>query len=188
MTSLAPAPCFSPSDLVAFLTCAHLTSLDRLVAQGALTEPAPSEEERLVAAKGQAHERAYLAQLAERDAGVAAPPGIAQAGREAAASATLALMRAGVAVIHGATLYDGASIGVPDFLVRVEGASALGDWHYEAKDAKLARSTKAATLIQLCAYSELLERLQDRAPERMHAILGDGREESYRCADFMAYY
>ena len=59
---------------------------------------------------------------------------------------------------------------------------------YEVADTKLARTAKAATLIQLCVYGELLERVQGVAPERMHAILGDGRMESFPCSDFVAYY
>ena len=57
-------------------------------------------------------------------------------------------------------------------------------------DCKLARETKAETVLQLCLYSQLLAELQGTAPEFFHVIRpGTGFEpESYRLASFAAYY
>lgn len=52
---------------------------------------------------------------------------------------SLAAMRSGREVIYQGELRSGAFAGFPDFLVRVEGDSALGAWHYEVWDTKLAR-------------------------------------------------
>ncbi len=183
------APRYSPSDLVDFLACEHLAGLNRLVAQRELERPAPSLEEQLVARKGDAHEIAYLERLRNegRDV-VSIERGVGYEGQRVAALATLAALRAGVEVVHGATFAEEAFAGVADFLVRVPGASEFGAWQYEVEDAKLARRARAGTIVQLCAYSEALERLQGVAPVSMHAILGDGRRESFRYADFNAHY
>ena len=66
--------------------------------------------------------------------------------------------------------------------------SALGDWSYEVADTKLAKSAKAKFLIQLAFYSELLAGEQGREPRFMHLALGDGREESFRVADYSHYF
>ena len=42
-----------------------------------------------------------------------------------------------------------------DILRRVEVSSALGGWSYEPVDTKLARETKAGTILQLCLYADL---------------------------------
>jgi len=182
-------PRYSPSDLVDFLACEHLAGLNRLVAEHRLERPAPSIEEQLVAQKGDAHELAYLEKLrAEGREVVSIERGVGYAGQRIAALATLDALRAGVDVVHGATFADDTFAGVADFLVRVPGASELGPWQYEVEDAKLARRTRAGTIVQLSAYSDALARIQGVAPQSMHAILGDGRRESFRCADFDAHY
>ena len=57
-------------------------------------------------------------------------------------------------------------------------------------DTKLARQTKAGTILQLCLYSELVGDIQGVAPEQMHVIAPwrDFQPESWRFADFGAYY
>ena len=50
--------------------------------------------------------------------------------------------------------------------------SALGSWSYEVVETKLARSTKATALVQLCFYSDLLARIQGVEPQWMHVVLG----------------
>jgi predicted RecB family nuclease len=106
----------------------------------------------------------------------------------AAAAATLDAMRAGADVVYQGVFFDGAWLGYADFLRRVEMPSALGTWSYEVEDAKLARRAKPYFLLQLCAYSEQLGRVQGAAPERMHVVLGTGRRESFRRVEYDAYY
>ncbi len=93
----------------------------------------------------------------------------------------------GVDVIYQATFFDGRWRGHADFLRRVETASELGPWSYEAHDTKLARRTKAATLLQLGEYSRQVARLQGRAPRSLHVVLGDGTVEEFLFADIAAY-
>jgi hypothetical protein len=75
-------------------------------------------------------------------------------------------------------------------LRRVERASALGGWSYEVYDCKLACETKAATILQLSLYSELLESIQGVLPESMYVVPPgvDFQPEQYRVLDFAAYY
>jgi predicted RecB family nuclease len=99
-------------------------------------------------------------------------------------------MQQGVDVVYQATLFDGTWRGYADFLLRVEGASSLGEHHYEVADTKLARKVKGGALLQMCVYSELLAGVQGRMPEQMHVALGGSgnRVESHRLADYLAYY
>jgi predicted RecB family nuclease len=185
---------YSAGDLVDFVACRHLSALEARVAAGREVRPPASAEDQLVWAAGRAHERAYLETL--RAAGktvvdLVSPPSLE--GRRAAAAATLEAMRAGAERIHNATFFEpdtpaGGWLGIADFLLRVEGRSDLGDWHYEVADTKLARHAKAATLVQLCVYDELLTRAQGVAPQKMHAILGDGSIATFPCQDFRSYY
>ena len=69
-------------------------------------------------------------------------------------------MESGVEAISQATMANGRWFGRADVLRRVERASKLGSWSYEVYDCKLACETKAATILQLSLYSELLESIQ----------------------------
>ena len=180
---------WSPTDLVNFVACTHLSALEREVAAGSRARPERTAEDELVSRKGDEHERMQLAELEAQNVAVtvvAYPRTLAE--REAAARATHAAMRAGAAWIHNATFVDGNFIGTADFLRRVERPSALGAWSYEVVDAKLSASAKPAAILQLCSYSDRLTYLQDLEPREMHLILGDGHFESFAYADFSAYY
>jgi hypothetical protein len=59
-------------------------------------------------------------------------------------------MQCGVPVIAQAALAHQDWNGRADILRRVEVSSALGGWSYEPIDTKLARETKAGTILQLC--------------------------------------
>ena len=54
------------------------------------------------------------------------------------------------------------------------------DGTYEALDTKLARSAKPAYILQLLFYNEQLARIQGREPERIHVLLGNGEQQSFR--------
>ena len=84
---------------------------------------------------------------------------------------TIAAMRDGADVIYQAALRSGRWHGRADFLRRVERPSRLGAWSYEVLDAKLARDTRAGTILQLCLYSHMLGEIQGDLPERMHVVM-----------------
>jgi uncharacterized protein len=79
--------------------------------------------------------------------------------------------------------------GRADFLLRVESRSDLGEWSYEVIETKLAKSTKARAIIQLCFYSELVAAIQGKLSERMHVVLGRGAEhEEFNVQRYIAYF
>ena len=182
---------FSASDLINHLECPHLTQLDIEVALGRieLTET-KSDTTELVARKGDEHERDYLVQLrydGREIVEIKDEPGLE--GTRAGARRTIEAMRAGAEVIYQGVLFDGVRWrGHSDFLHRVERPSALGSFSYEVADTKLARRVKPYFLLQLCFYSELVEQVQGLAPEWMHVVLGTRESQSFRLAEFAAYY
>ena len=77
---------------------------------------------------------------------------------------------------------DGRWRGFADFLERTPAGT------YEPVDTKLARSAKPSHLLQLLFYAEQVERLQGAPVERVHVENGRGERESFRVAEFQAYY
>ena len=181
----------SPTDLVGFLACRHLTRLELAAARGASPRPLRVDPELdLLARRGEAHEQAQLTRMLHEGRSVAHIADTAETldALAAAEAETLAAMRRGVDVVYQAAFFDGEWRGRADFLLRCDTPSALGAWSYEVADAKLARSVKVAALLQMCEYSLHLARLQDAAPQHMHVLLGGGAVESHRVADYAAYH
>ncbi len=179
---------FAPTDLSRFLSCRHLTSLSRSVAFGKLPAPTEYEDPRLEALTeaGKKHEAEILERY--RAEGRSVETIGHSAGFAERRERTLDAMRRGVAVIHQGRLVHGRWSGYPDFLVRVQQPSALGDWSYEVADAKLATVPKADAVLQIAVYSRLLERAQGAVPVQMRLELGRGqRPESFRVTDFAAF-
>ena len=174
----------APTDLGNFLGCRHLSVLDLSAARGSARPPfRPSPMLEDLQKKGMEHEKAYLDWL--RGKGLVI---VDAAGRDS--QATIAKMRAGVDVIYQAALSDDRWAGHADFLRKVPTPSHLGDWSYEVYDTKLARDTRAATILQLCVYSQLLEKIQGIRPALMHVVTA-GREFKsleYRVDEYGAYF
>src|SRR5207245_1528913 len=101
-------------------------------------------------------------------------------------------MRDGADVIVQGALADGAWYGRPDVLERVDTPSALGAWSYEVTDTKLARETRAGTILQLGLYTEMLRLVQGRPPERFHVVTpgsdAQAGRTSYRTDAYAAYF
>ena len=186
---------YSATDLVGFLECGHLTSLERAAVSGHLKRPVREDPvlDRITQ-RGQLHEERFLEALEadgvevvrfDQDPGLPFGQRLAE-GRDL----TLDAMRAGADVIYQAVLFDGKRLGSADFLRRIPQPSGLGDWSYEVWDTKLARHAKASAVLQLCLYSELLSEIQGRAPAQMHLALGGVQREtvSFRFADYAAYH
>ena len=180
----------SASDLANHLGCRHLSNLNRLVATGSLKAPSwfdPSLQ--VMQQRGLEHERQYLEHLKRSGLTVVA---VDDAADDAAVESTRQAMRSGADVIAQGALASacGRWFGRADVLLKVPRASKLGNWSYEAYDTKLARETRAAALLQLCLYSDLLSEVQGELPERMHVVPpGVGFEpDSHRVQDYLAYY
>lgn len=179
----------SASDLAGYLNCHHLTQLEKAAARGVLTRPAfwdPTLE--ALWARGQAHEKDYIQHLVDQGLEPRVIAGIDI--DDEAVGATRAAMLAGVPVIVQAALRSGLWTGRADVLRRIERPSDLGGWSYEAVDAKLARETKGATILQLSLYSDLLGQAQGLTPEHMYVVRPwtEFVPEEYRVDDFAAFY
>lgn len=135
---------FSPSDLIKFMASEYITWMDRFdLEQPGIAERDPeSETAKILQARGIAHEAEFLAQLRANGREIT---DISAA--EDRFTATIAAMHSGADIIYQGALRDegldwprGSSVdtsdaysflGYADFLQRVPGASALGDYHYE---------------------------------------------------------
>ncbi len=179
----------SAGDLVGYLNCHYLTALDRAVAEGARAKPRvwdPLLE--ILWERGSIHEQNYVDHLTNAGLTVVRIDGVDVT--DAAVGETLAAMKDGAEVIvQGSLAHDGWA-GRADILRRVESPSGLGAWSYEPIDTKLARETKAGTVLQLCLYADLLGAAQGAAPEWMYVIVpwSDFEPQCYRFADYGAYY
>jgi uncharacterized protein len=179
----------SATDLTGYLNCRHLTELDLKVAKGELKKPKSRDPLlELLKERGIRHENEYIDRLvgqghkAEKIDGVVVTP--------EAVARTVTAMKAGVDVIVQGALSHEGWVGRADVLLRVEAPSALGAWSYEPVDAKLSRETKAATIIQLCLYADLLTEIQGLAPEFFYVVAPwtDFQPQNYRFTDYGAYY
>ena len=144
----------SATDLSNFLNCRHRTALDMAAARGRRRSrhgKIPLLE--ALIKRGHEHEADYVASL--RNAGRTIVDLNGPTSRDAAIEATersdsLRCRR------HrpGRARHDGRSYGRPDVLQRVDSPSPLGPWSYEIADTKLARETRAGTIVQLGLYCE----------------------------------
>ncbi len=180
----------SATDLVGYLNCRHLTVLDRSVAEGALQKPEVWDPLlKVLAERGSKHEQRYIDHLEESGIKVVRIEGVDV--NDKAVRLTLDAMRAGAQVIVQGALAREGWIGRSDILRRVDDApSEFGEWSYEVIDTKLARETKAGTILQLALYSDLLAKAQGVAPEYMYVVApwSDFVPQRYRFADCAAYF
>jgi uncharacterized protein len=176
---------FAAHDLDRVLGCTHATVLDL----GDLEEPLPKTEEdgqlALLREKGFEHERRYLEALKGEGLRVVEIEGSGALGERV--RETRAAMESGADIVYQGARHSGKWHGYADFL-RLAGRDGAGRPLYEAVDTKLARRATPAHIMQLCVYTGLLAEAQGSEPQSMVLILGDGREEAFRFADFAAYY
>lgn len=178
----------SATDLSKFLNCRHLTGLDMAAAHGALERQFfydPLLE--LLIQRGEAHEKAYVDSLEAKGRKVVdlnATTDDQRIGR------TIEAMHQGAEVIVQAAFQDGPWYGRADVIQRVEKPSALGGWSYEIWDTKLARETRAGTILQLSLYSDMLRLAQGVKPEWFYVVTPDPDSPitRYRVDDYAAYY
>ena len=175
---------FSPSHLNDFLECEHLAALGLQVARGELERPEVDDlQAELIRRKGIEHEQAYLAQLRAEGKSVLEVDTDDRDWERAARMTAEAIRSGSHDVVYQGVFVDADGWrGVADFVER------QADGSYEVSDTKLARHSKPYFLLQLSFYSEQLGRVQGRLPERMHVVLGTNDRESFRVADFIAYY
>ena len=178
----------SPTDLANFLACPHKSFLDLAVAKGDVRVPEwvdPLAD--TLRQRGEAHERRYVDALRASGRAVTDLTGAKEGGRPEALAATGDAMRRGADIIVQAALGDETWFGYADVLARVDVPSAFGAWSYEVHDTKLARETRGGTILQLCAYTELVGKAQGVTPDVFRVVTPAG-EEAFRTSDFSAYY
>jgi len=176
---------FSATDLTHFADCQYMTWLDRLNLDHPMQKAETDDQAKLIQAKGYEHEGAFLDKLIAQDANVVEIQ--VKGSLESRAAATQSAIATGAEVIYQATLVRGNLIGHADFLIRV-GNDKGGLPLYEVVDTKLARTTKAKFILQLCFYSDLLSDVTGHLPQHIHVELGNGKRESFRVADYFYYY
>jgi uncharacterized protein len=179
----------SATDIASFLACLHTATLNRAESKSEIVKPFfKNAAVELLRKLGLEHEQRYLRELAQK--GGLAIAQIDVNGRwEDAVAQTVRALHEGVDAVYQATFLDGRWGGRSDFLVRVNKSSALGSWSYEVVETKLARSTKATALVQLCFYSELLSRIQGVEPQWMHVVLGGTvTPERFQVQRYIAYF
>jgi predicted RecB family nuclease len=137
----------------------YLTELDLKVANGELAKPKiwdPVLE--TLAERGRQHEQGFIENIKAGGLSVTVVDGVGVDGP--ALSATRQAMERGDAVIVQGALRAGRWTGRADVLRRVETPSQLGPWSYEVTDTKLAKETKANTVLQICCYTDMLSSIQ----------------------------
>ena len=180
---------YSPSDLNRYCTSVYASWMTRFAVDNPQSKPPrdeADEELELYAKLGNKHELAFLAELKNHRQVVE----ISQdQRREDSFAQTIAAMQSGAEIIFQAYLTNGELGGYADFLFRRDdGTSKFGEYYYEAWDTKLAKTPKPYFVIQLCAYSELLEHIQGTRPTEMVVVLGNNEHARYRIADYFWVY
>ncbi len=92
--------------------------------------------------------------------------------------ATKRAMTDGAECIYQGTLMADDRMGRVDLLMRTDGASSLGNWHYIPVDIKSSHELKVTHRFQLAFYAELLERVQGMYPEKA-GIINREHEEHF---------
>jgi uncharacterized protein len=179
----------SASDLSHHLDCAHLISLEYAAATGSIKRDGWTNPDTSVLAElGHRHEQRYLQHL--RDGSLEIVDLRSQPLDAQGMTATLAAMRQGVAAIAQGPLFHENWAGYADVLLRVETPSALGPWSYEVYDCKLSCDTKAATVLQLSLYSDLIALAQGVTPKSMYVVSPSEtlEAEQFNVLEYAAYY
>jgi predicted RecB family nuclease len=172
----------SPTQIAVHLACVHFTQLERRRRAGELSvEFVPDPRLEAMRERGRRHEQSFIERL--RSSGAR----IVDLRDTSDPDATLRAMRDGFDAIVQAPLASTEFRGVADVLMRVGAPSALGDYSYEPLDTKLARETKAGTILQLCTYCEMLSHIQGLEPAAFHVVTPAG-DEHFRTASFAAYF
>src|SRR5688572_16445252 len=163
----------SATDLSHFLSCRHLTALDLAVTQRTRERPYRPDDPllELLWKRGKEHEKAYVETLRSDGRDVLDLNGIPLNQADEAIAQTIDAIRAGKDVIVQAALQHESWFGYADVLVRNDTPSKLGPWSYEVIDTKLARETRAGTVLQLGLYTAMLAEIQGATPEQFHVVI-----------------
>lgn len=181
---------YSPSDMILYMRSQFAAWMERFkIEQPAEANKISLDDDpmmTLLANKGTLHEQNYLAALKAQygDEQVV----IIDRNKGYAEQDTLEAMKRGYKVIYQGCLSRDNFIGYIDFLIRYESNSELGDYYYQPCDTKLTKTARPYFLIQLCAYSWILEKAQGRLPDECTLVFGDQEIETFRVQQYYAYF
>ncbi len=168
--------------VAAHLSCRHLTQLERQRSAGEIDIPLYVDPHlKALQQRGLEHENGYVERLRAQGLEIC---DLRQSRRMAD---TADAMARGYGAIVQAPLQSDVLSGVADVLLRVGRPSKLGAYSYEPVETKLARETRASTLLQLCAYGDFLTEIQGVSPEHLHVITPRA-DERYRSDQLGAYF
>ncbi|NJM67204.1 MAG: TM0106 family RecB-like putative nuclease [Acaryochloris sp. RU_4_1] len=176
---------YSPQDLIGFLNSEFACWMDRFSLEHPehpSPEHEPDEMLNALVQLGQAHEQKFLSDLLQQGADVC------QIENRTDFEMTFAAMQAGHDYIYQAALQHDNFLGYPDFLVRVEQPSRLGDWSYLPLECKLALNPKPDFVIQAACYLDLLHRIQGILPQEFRLLLGNSTQESFSTEQYIYYF
>jgi len=177
---------YSPSDLITFMESSFDSWMERFYLEFP-DEVQPDERDEsaeILAKHGNTHELAFLQQLRKEGYDIAE----IHSKDESALLETIQAMRDGRKIIYQGFLQAGEFAGLSDFLVKVDGKSQLGDFHYEVWDTKLSKKAKPYFLVQLSCYAEMLELIQGRLPGAVRVVLGDLSQKEFRTSEYFYIY
>lgn len=189
----------SASDVVAFLYCRHVSTLDIEVAQGIRKKPDRDDPMlTLLQTRGIEHEKRHLQHLADSSLDVVNLEGNNTTGTghpksiEQRAIDTITALKNGEDVLFQATFLDTHSgvkwRGHADFLIRVPKQTDLGDWGYEPQDTKLSTHASASAVLQLSFYADMIAKIQGATVDTIHIVLGSNELASFNLSEFSAYF
>jgi hypothetical protein len=188
----------SAADLTAAATCEYavLRALDRRLGLGGTAVAGHDPMLVRLTVLGARHERTVLRAFEDQfgtwssgaGAGVRTlvRPGIdsydVRSALEEMDAETGSALSEGADVLYQPGFFDGAFVGWADFLVR-ETTQTEPVW--SVRDTKLARSEKVTALLQLAAYAHQLARMDIRAADEVHLVLGTGMTSTWRVDDLV---
>ena len=181
---------FSPSDISIYHLSKFASFMDRiwldnrLLAQSWGANIEKDEYMDLLGDQGNEHEHKILADLIAEHG----EDNIAQLKMKDPVHKTNAAIAEGKKVIFQAHLSRDNFSGYADFLIRVENPSNVGLYSYEVWDAKLSQVARTEHILQVCAYSWMLEPILGRLEGEAGFYLGRGKSKTIRVAEYFAYF
>jgi predicted RecB family nuclease len=181
---------FSPSDISVFHQSKFASFMDRVwledrsLAQTWGAEIEKDEYMSLLGQQGDEHENKVLVDLIKKYG----EENVAQLSMKDSIDDTESAMRAGKQIIFQANLSRDNFAGYADFLIRIERPSNLGNYSYEVWDAKLSQVAKTEHVLQVCAYSWMLEPVLGHLESEAGFYLGRGKVKAIRVAEYFAYF
>ena len=177
---------FSPSDLRLYMESPFASWMDHYVLLHPESVQVPDQQDEMISLlqkKGTIHENDMLIKLQSEGFNVINLFGVKNVREE-----TFKAMQAGADVIYQANLEILPFRGFADFLMKVQGDSVFGNYHYEIWDTKLSKTVKPYFVIQLCCYAEILETIQGRRPENLVVVLGNNACKRLSTNNYFYYY